>query len=76
MNDNRSTSSHDAGTLTVRNDTLLTSLASALQAALKLAITLPEAARRGADLTVVALKSATTQLQSALATLRDADAAL
>ena len=49
---------------------------SALQAALKLAVALPEAARRGADLTVVALKAATVQLQSAVTTLRDADVAL
>ncbi len=47
-----------------------------LQAALKLAVTLPEAARRGADLTVVALKSAAAQLQGAMTTLRDADLAL
>jgi len=48
----------------------------ALQATLKIAVTLPEAARRGADLTVVALKSAAGQLQSAVTTLRDADLAL
>ena len=51
-------------------------MGSASQAALKHVATLLEAARRGADLAVVALKAATAQLTGADAALRDADIAL
>ena len=51
-------------------------LTFALQAAAKHVAALPEAARRAADLTIVALKAASNQLQGAVTMLRDADAAL